>query len=128
MKILFRSILLPISLATGASLLTTTAIADETAANDGSNCRYNTTTPIIPDGNIATKDELVSAQKRVKYFQETLLDFRECLFEAEQALDVTAADYDVKKAALLARSDESIDLENKVASEFNEAIQIYKAR
>jgi len=94
----------------------------------GSSCSHTTSTPIIPDGNIATQDELVSAQKRVKAFQEDLLDFRECLLASEEGLDPEAEDYTQTKAALSARSDQSIDLENKVAAEFNEAIRIYKTR
>ncbi len=91
-------------------------------------CTYTQTTPIIPDGNIATKDELVSAQKRVKAFQEELLDFRECLLTVEESLDPEQEGYETKKSGLSARADGSIDLENKVADEFNQAIRIYRER
>ncbi len=119
-----------ISAAVSAAFLLfgTTTIAQDRLETDKKSCSYNTTTPIIPDGNIATKDELISAQKRIKIYQDNLLDFRECLSEKEAALSTEAQDYETQKAALFARRDESIDLENKVAAEFNEAIRIYKER
>ncbi len=100
----------------------------EADASIGANCTYNKTTPIIPDGNIASQDELISAQKRIKLYQESLLDFRECLLEAEKNLDANAENYQATKSALTARSDKSIDIEKGVAAEFNEAIRIYKER
>lgn len=109
-----------------ALLLSTTATAEEVTAEE--NCSYNTTTPIIPDGNIATKDELIGAKTRIKVYQDNLLDFRECLVDAEKALDVEADDFEVAKAALRERSSQSIDLETKVAAEFNKALNIYKDR
>lgn len=113
-------------------LIGTAAIAQNTQkAQDevaNASCSYNTTTPIIPDGNIATKDELIAAQKRIKVYQDSLLDFRECLTAQEATLSPEAEDYEAQKAALVVRSDESIDLENKVAAEFNDAIKIYKER
>jgi len=115
-------------LAVSTLLLASTGHAQEADTAVGANCTYNTTTPIIPDGNIATQDELISAQKRIKAYQENLLDFRECLLEAEKTLDPESETFAATKAALTARSDQSIDLEQKVASEFNGAIQIYKAR
>ena len=85
--------------------------------------------PIVEaDGNIATKDELVAAQTRVKAYQEELLDFRECLLEVENSLDVNMEGYEEQKASLAARANSSIDLENTVADEFNEAIRIYRSR
>lgn len=118
-------------LGTACLALSASSMAQDASSSSESTdivCSYNTTTPIVPDGNIATKDELISAQKRIKVYQDNLLDFRECLTLKEQALSPEAEDYEAKKAALLARSDESIDIENKVAAEFNEAIQIYKSR
>lgn len=113
-------------------LIGTAAVAQNTQeAQDevtNASCSYNTTTPIIPDGNIATKDELIAAQKRIKVYQDSLLDFRECLTAQEATLSPEAEDYEAQKAALVVRSDESIDLENKVAAEFNDAIKIYKER
>ncbi len=96
--------------------------------NPGDNCSYNATTPIIPDGNVASKDELVSAQARIKYYQDSLLDFRECLLSAERELDPESEGYEDAKKALVARSNESIDLETKVAEEFNKAVRAFKER
>jgi len=35
--------------------------------------------PIIPDGNVASQDELVAAQKAMKAYQGELIEHRECL-------------------------------------------------
>lgn len=109
-------------------MLTSTPALAQVSDTPGASCEYNKTTPIIPDGNIATKDELIAAQKRIKAYQEGLLDFRECLVDAEKTLDPEAEDFESVKAALVARSNESIDLEQSVANEFNNAIKIYNDR
>jgi len=103
-----------------------TESVDTTSPADS--CSYNMTTPIIPDGNVASKDELVSAQNRIKYYQDSLLDFRECLIKVEKELDPDAEGYEEAKKALVARSNESIDLETKVAEEFNKAVRAFKER
>lgn len=117
----------PLLLAMAATISAQEVETVETTS-PGDNCSYNATTPIIPDGNVASKDELVSAQARIKYYQDSLLDFRECLSLAEKELDPEAPGYEDAKKALVARSNESIDLETKVAEEFNKAVRAFKER
>ena len=56
--------------------------------------------PIIPDGNVASEDELVAAQKAMKMFQTSLVDFRNCLYDMEQTVDMEAEGAEDKAAAI----------------------------
>ena len=84
--------------------------------------------PIIPDGNVASEDELVRASKAIKMFQESLIGYRNCLAEQEQALDPEAETTDEEKMAILENYNQSVEAEERVAGEFNEAVRAYKAR
>lgn len=84
--------------------------------------------PIIPDGNVASEDELVAAQIAVKTFQGKLVDYRDCLLKKELAADQQAEDYEAKTAEILALSNASVDMEEKIAEEFNQAVRSYKER
>ena len=102
---------------------------DTTSATSTSqDCTYTARMPIIPDGNVATEDELLAAKNRIKLYQDHLLNFRDCLLQQEIALDKNAPDYEEKRKAILAKSNESIEHEQKVADKFNKAINIYKNR
>ena len=84
--------------------------------------------PLIPDGNVASQDELVSAQGAYKAFEKTFYDYRDCLKAKELALDVNDADLDDKKAAIVAADDVAFAELNRLADEFNTAIKAFKAR
>ena len=120
-----------LSVALLSAILTITSPAQEVAvSNDQASkfCTYSKRMPIIPDGNIATKDELVDAKERIALYQDQLADYRECLYKAEKALDTEADDYEERKLAIQKLSDDSIEVEQKVADKFNQAIRIYKDR
>ena len=114
------------AVATPLLLISHTGHADDHAGDAA--CSYSNNLPIIPDGNIATKDELVAAKNRIGVFQVQLADFRDCIADKVEALDKDAEDYEETKKAFFARSDASVNLEEKVAAEFNTAIRIYKER
>ena len=84
--------------------------------------------PIIPDGNVASEDELISAQKAMKLYQESLLDYRECLDAQVADLDPEAETTEAKKLEVLALFNASIESEERVANEFNQSVRAYKAR
>jgi len=120
-----------LSVALLSAILTVTSPAQEEAVSDDQAskfCTYSKRMPIIPDGNIATKDELVDAKERIALYQDQLADYRECLYKAEKALDTEADDYEERKLAIQKLSDDSIEVEQKVADKFNQAIRIYKDR
>lgn len=91
-------------------------------------CAFDKTTPIIPDGNVASEDELIAAQTRIKLYQSSLQDFRDCITSQIQELNPEAEDTPIRRAALLKRSNQSVEVEESVAQEFNEAIKVYKSR
>lgn len=90
-------------------------------------CVNPSTAPIIPDGNVASLDELIAAQNSVKAYQAELIEYRECLNEAMVAEATEEQDIQ-KNAALNAAYDASIDAETKVVAEFSTARIAYQAR
>ena len=120
-----------LSIALISTTLTVSALAQEEAVSDEQArkfCTYSKRMPIIPDGNIATKDELVDAKERIATYQDHLNEYRDCLYQAETALDTEADDYEERKSTIQKLNDESIEIEQKVADKFNQAIRIYKER
>lgn len=85
-------------------------------------------TPIIPDGNVASEDELVAASKAMKAYQTKLIDHRECISGEEQKLDAEAEDYEAQKLLFTKKHDASVDAESALADEFNTAVRAFKAR
>ncbi len=86
------------------------------------------TGPIIPDGNVASQDELVAAQKAMKGFQEELQEYRKCIDGMLAGLDPEAADVAEQTSALNSNYDKSVDAEAAIAEEFNVAVRAFKAR
>jgi hypothetical protein len=88
-------------------------------------------TPIIPDGNVASKDELIAAQKAYKDFDATTQSFRECLLKQKEAFEaqgLTPEELEQKLAANLAADNAAVDQLVGVAEEFNKAVRAFKAR
>ncbi len=84
--------------------------------------------PIIPDGNVASEDELVAAQGAYKEFEKKFYDYRDCLTAKEQSLSPEATDLEDQKAAIVAADDTAFAELNRVANEFNAAVKAFKAR
>lgn len=122
-----KKTLTQLSIICALTVSTTSLYASSWEINE-KKCALPETTPIIPDGNIASEDELFSAQQSVKSFQETLLDYRECLAKKEAKLDPEAEESQARIAQLRKLSDESIDFEKTVAEEFNQAVRAFKER
>lgn len=88
----------------------------------------NVTPPIVPDGNVASLDELVAAQKGLKAYQADLVEYRDCL-EAQRVAEPGEEEAALQKnAALTAAYDASVDAESMAAEEFNAAVKVFKAR
>ncbi len=81
--------------------------------------------PAAPDAipENATKDELLAAKEAIGEFQGRVESYRECLAAAE-AGDITPGN----KQAIVASYNYSVEMEERVANGFNEAIRDYKAR
>jgi len=107
----------------------TTDAAEDATSTEASNedCAMPAS-PIIPDGNVASEDELVAASKAMKAFQGNLVEYRNCLAAKDAALDPEAEDTAAKKTALNNSYNVSVDAEGAVADEFNAAVRAFKAR
>lgn len=82
--------------------------------------------PAVPDkiAKDADYDTLVAAQGKVKKFQQNLLFYRKCLDKYEGSPDLTPGN----KRAMTAAHNYTVDLEERIAEDFNQAYQAYKAR
>lgn len=82
--------------------------------------------PASPDAipENADLEQLKGAKQNIADFQTRLVDFRDCLAAAEEAPDLTAGN----KAAIVASYNYSVEMEERVAKRFNEAVADYKAR
>lgn len=104
--------------------------ADVSAQEDGSQiilpleaqtCDLPAAPARIPDP--PSYDDLVAAKSRVTEFQGTLAAYRECLDAAGDPEDMT----DGNRIALTQAHNYSVEMEERVAAEFNTAVRAYKA-
>ena len=72
----------------------------------------------------ATYEQMVTAKQHVADFQAMLGTYRDCLHAAEDGAELTAGN----KQALVASFNYSVDMEERVAERFNEAVRSYKER
>ncbi len=84
-------------------------------------CVLPTAPDAIPEG--ADRDQLLAAKAQVGDFQGAVEEYRACLSAAETD-DITPGN----KQAIVASYNYSVEMEERVAQRFNEAIQDYKAR
>jgi len=121
-----------ISTAIIATGLSTSTLAQDTVTAEpavvSSGPCISPTEPIIPDGNIATKEELVGASKAIKALQSELEVYRNCI--AGKSNSITGEDEasTQQKQVYVDQYNASVDLEEKVAADFNTAIGAFKSR
>ena len=120
-KIIFTALALMVSM---------TAMAQEDTLGDGSRvvlplqaqaCTLPSAPPPIPE--IPVKEDLLKAQKYVKAFQADMAEYRACI-------DMDAGSAELSwgnQQAILRAHDYSVEMEERVAAMFNEALQVYKA-
>jgi len=113
-------------LSVNVALADETAAADETALTE--ECVAPTGTPIVPDGNVASKDELIAAQGAVKNFQAVNLEYLQCLDTKRAALDPESAETAQKLANFDGLEAAAIQMEEKLAEEFNAARTAFMER
>jgi len=86
----------------------------------------NCVLPASPD-NIpaeASYDQLKEGKAQIQTFQSEVLIFRECLHAAEDDPENTEGN----KQAIIESFNYSVDMEERIAERFNEAIRSYKQR
>lgn len=113
-----------------ALMVSMTATAQE-VMDDGSmvilpveaqNCVLPSAPPPIPED--ADKPELIKAQKLVKGFQTDMQAYRDCVNQYADSPDVTKGNIQ----AISNAHNYSVDMEERVANMFNEAVRSYKER
>ena len=85
-------------------------------------CNLPSAPPPIPEN--AEKSDLIAAQKLVKAFQTDMASYRDCVNQYSESPDSTMGN----KQAISNAHNYSVDMEERVASMFNEAVRAYKAR
>ena len=87
--------------------------------------------PDVPNGAEASLDIMISGQKAVKAFQADAQGYRGCLEAVLEDIKSTAEEGDKEAAAAFKAATDaynaSVAAEEKLASDFNSAIQAYKA-
>ena len=83
--------------------------------------------PTVPDGNVATKDEMLTAKSEIEAYQLDLVKYRDCLKEQDAAIPADAEDAEAQRAAILDLYNTSVDVETAVGASFNNAIKLFNA-
>jgi hypothetical protein len=113
-----------------ALIVSMTAMAQE-VMDDGSmvilpveaqNCDLPSAPAPIPD--VPEKADLLTAQKGVKTFQTDMQTYRDCVNQYADSPDVTKGNVQ----AISNAHNYSVDMEERVATMFNDAVRSYKAR
>ncbi len=114
------------------------AFSQEEVMDDGSrvvlpldvqSCNLPSAPPPIPES--PTKDDMLTAQKHVKQFQADMLVYRTCLgVETEAKLEALKDQEGLSMGnveAIYKAYDYSVSMEERVATMFNDSLQVYKA-
>lgn len=84
-------------------------------------CTLPSAPPPIPEAPV--KEDMLKAQKNVKQFQAEMVAYRTCLDADIDSGELTKGNI----LAITNAHDYSVDMEERVATMFNEALQAYKA-
>jgi hypothetical protein len=84
-------------------------------------CALPSAPPPIPE--VPEKADLLKAQKLVKGFQTDMQTYRDCVNQYADSPDATLGN----KQAISNAHNYSVDMEERVAAMFNEAVRAYKA-
>jgi hypothetical protein len=102
-------------------------------------CTYPTAPASIPDGNTATLEEMVAAQKAVKKFDEEISAYTACLkLESDAALaEVDKGEQDAKakeerkkelERMQVQKHNAAVEADEALATRFNEQLKVFKAK
>lgn len=95
------------------------------------------TKPTLPDGSKAEMAEMVAGQQAVKSYQQALGTYRDCINadidKAEKAMKDAKSEEDkaalkAEHATAVANFNKAVEMEEKVAGEFNLAIRAFNAK
>jgi hypothetical protein len=117
-------------------LLTMAAIAT-LAGPVYADCSYPQPPEKLPDGNTATLEEMVSANKAVKEYEKSVDAYLSCIkleYDAAASAAGDKPDADKKKAledmnrVTVQKHNATVDQAQAVADRFNEQVRAYKAK
>ena len=114
----------------GLILMTSMVAIAEDVMDDGSvvvlpleaqTCNLPSAPPPIPDPPV--KEDLLKAQKFIKQFQADMEVYRSCVNKDAESGELTKGNL----MAIANAHDYSVDMEERVATMFNDALKVYKA-
>jgi len=117
---------------TGLMLVALTPAMAQEAMDDGSmvvlpitaqQCNLPNAPPPIPEVPVKEDLDLLKAQKGVKGFQAAMEKYRECVSKEAKSDELS----DGNRQAINNAHNYSVDMEERVAAMFNEAVRAYKA-
>lgn len=87
----------------------------------------------IPNGESATREQMIESQRAVKAYVATMEEYLDCLVEEEQAAraemeELSAEDEQLREDMLNKKYNAAVDEMEKVAAQFNAEVQAYKGR
>ena len=95
-------------------------------------CPYPTAPSSLPDGNTASKDEMMVGKNAIKQFNADVEAYNACLdTELQAALADTSLSDDQRKnltAMSNAKHDAAVDELTALAAKFNDQVKAYKAK
>ncbi|MBM5811340.1 MAG: hypothetical protein FJ191_05160 [Gammaproteobacteria bacterium] len=108
------------------------ALAGLAAATAQAGCIYPRSPESLPDGNIATFEEMVEAQKAVRQFNDDIAAYNACL-ELEMKSFEKGGLYDEQRlnelrAMQAKKNNSAVDEVESVVGRFNEQLRVFKAR
>jgi hypothetical protein len=119
------------------ALLALVAITALTMAPAYADCSYPPAPDKLPDGNSATKDEMIAAQKLVKEYNTAMSAYLECLKLERPPVPAAAANATPEEQKAQAQRvqqlqdqkyNAAVDQLHSVADRFNEQVRAFNAR
>jgi len=103
------------------------------AAQAGFACDYPSERVSIPSSSATTKEDLLTAQKKVKGYLAALATYRDCIVNEEKlarlAMENLAPEVEQQREEMLNKKfNAAVEDEERVAAEFNTAVQDYNKR
>lgn len=95
------------------------------AAEVGADCS-RPSPPSVPNGEVASEDELITTQTSVKQFKTDAETYLECLKKAEAAAGEELTDE--QRQHLITMYNSMVDQLHGTAEQFNSAVRAFKAR
>lgn len=87
----------------------------------------------IPNGDTATKDDMLAGQRSVKAYMAAMEEYLTCIEREEsetlaQMSELSEEDKTARSAALTKKHNAAVEEMEIIAARFNEAVRAYKAR